>query len=39
MKLAHLLSIVGPLAAGATPITEFDCSYLNGYLYQRVPFG
>jgi hypothetical protein len=26
-----------PFAPGATPITEFDCSYLNGYLYQRVP--
>ena len=29
----------GKSAPGATPITEFDCSYLNGYLYQRVPLG
>jgi hypothetical protein len=26
-----------PFAPGATPITTFDCSYLNGFLYKRVP--
>jgi len=26
-----------PFAAGATPYVEFDCSYLNGYHYKRVP--
>ncbi|HEV2846739.1 MAG TPA: hypothetical protein VG477_17930 [Thermoanaerobaculia bacterium] len=26
-----------PFAPGSTPIVEFDCAYLNGYLYQRVP--
>jgi len=26
-----------PFAPGATPVVEFDCAYLNGYLYQRVP--
>jgi hypothetical protein len=26
-----------PFAPGSTPVTEFDCSYLNGYRYQRVP--
>lgn len=26
-----------PFAPGATPYVEFDCSYLNGYLYKRVP--
>ncbi len=26
-----------PFAPAATPYVEFDCSYLNGYLYKRVP--
>jgi len=26
-----------PFAPGATPVVEFDCAYLNGYLYKRVP--
>ncbi len=26
-----------PFAPGATPYVTFDCSYLNGYLYKRVP--
>lgn len=26
-----------PFAPGSTPITTFDCSYLNGYLYKRMP--
>ena len=26
-----------PFAVGAVPVTEFDCSYLNGYLYKRMP--
>lgn len=26
-----------PFAPGAVPVTEFDCSYLNGYLYKRMP--
>jgi hypothetical protein len=26
-----------PFAAGATPYVVFDCAYLNGYLYKRVP--
>ena len=26
-----------PFAPGAVPITTFDCSYLNGYLYKRMP--
>lgn len=26
-----------PLAPGSTPYIEFDCAYLNGYHYQRVP--
>ena len=26
-----------PFAPGATPYVEFDCAYLNGYLYKRVP--
>lgn len=26
-----------PFAPGATPVVEFDCAYLDGYLYQRVP--
>lgn len=28
---------VDPFAPGATPSVEFDCAYLNGYLYKRVP--
>lgn len=28
---------VDPLAPGSTPVTEFDCAYLNGYRYRRVP--
>ena len=26
-----------PFVPGATPVVEFDCAYLNGYLYKRVP--
>jgi hypothetical protein len=26
-----------PFAPGATPITEFDCAYLDGFHYRRVP--
>jgi hypothetical protein len=26
-----------PFAPGSTPYVEFDCAYLEGYLYQRVP--
>ena len=26
-----------PFAPGAIPVVEFDCAYLNGYLYKRVP--
>lgn len=26
-----------PFAPGAAPYVEFDCAYLNGYLYKRVP--
>jgi hypothetical protein len=26
-----------PFAPGATPVVEFDCAYLNGHLYQRMP--
>jgi hypothetical protein len=26
-----------PFAPGSTPVTTFDCSYLNGYLYKRMP--
>ena len=26
-----------PFAAGSTPVTTFDCSYLTGFLYKRVP--
>ena len=26
-----------PFAPGSTPVVEFDCAYLNGYLYQRAP--
>jgi len=26
-----------PFAPGATPYVEFDCAYLNGFLYKRVP--
>jgi len=26
-----------PFAPGAVPIATFDCSYLNGYLYKRMP--
>lgn len=28
---------VDPFVPGATPYVEFDCAYLNGYLYKRVP--
>ncbi|WP_437996014.1 hypothetical protein WMF26_33145 [Sorangium sp. So ce185] len=28
---------VDPLDPGATPVTQFDCAYLNGYLYHRSP--
>lgn len=26
-----------PFAPGSTPYVEFDCAYLNGHLYKRVP--
>jgi hypothetical protein len=26
-----------PFAPGATPVVRFDCAYLNGFLYKRVP--
>jgi hypothetical protein len=26
-----------PFAPGAIPAVEFDCAYLDGFLYQRVP--
>ena len=26
-----------PFAPGSTPYVEFDCAYLNGYFYKRVP--
>lgn len=26
-----------PFAPGSTPVVEFDCAYMNGYLYKRVP--
>jgi len=26
-----------PFAPGAVPVTTFDCSYLDGYLYKRMP--
>lgn len=26
-----------PFAPGSTPYVEFDCAYLDGYLYKRVP--
>jgi hypothetical protein len=26
-----------PFAPGSTPVVEFDCVYLNGFLYKRVP--
>ncbi|MFL6192569.1 MAG: hypothetical protein ACJ75H_00250 [Thermoanaerobaculia bacterium] len=26
-----------PFAPGATPVVQFDCAYLNGFLYKRVP--
>lgn len=26
-----------PFAPGAVPYVEFDCAYLDGYLYKRVP--
>jgi hypothetical protein len=26
-----------PFAPGSTPVVQFDCAYLNGYLYKRVP--
>ena len=26
-----------PFAPGSTPYVEFDCAYLNGYRYKRVP--
>jgi hypothetical protein len=26
-----------PFAPGSTPVVVFDCVYLNGYLYRRVP--
>lgn len=26
-----------PFAPGGVPVTTFDCAYLNGFLYKRVP--
>lgn len=26
-----------PFAPGSTPVVTFDCSYLDGFLYQRMP--
>ena len=26
-----------PFSPASTPVTVFDCSYLNGFLYQRMP--
>lgn len=26
-----------PLKPSSTPVTEFDCAYLNGFHYERVP--
>lgn len=26
-----------PFAPGATPVVEFDCAYLDGFQYKRVP--
>jgi hypothetical protein len=26
-----------PLDPASIPVAEFDCAYLDGYLYQRVP--
>lgn len=26
-----------PFAPGAVPVTTFDCAYLDGFLYKRVP--
>jgi hypothetical protein len=26
-----------PFSPSSTPVTVFDCSYLNGFLYQRMP--
>jgi hypothetical protein len=26
-----------PFDPGSTPVTTFDCSYLNGFLYKRMP--
>jgi hypothetical protein len=28
---------VDPFNPGSTPVTTFDCSYLNGFLYKRMP--
>jgi hypothetical protein len=28
---------VDPFAPGAVPAVEFDCAYLDGFLYERVP--
>lgn len=28
---------VDPFDPGSTPVVEFDCAYLNGYHYRRVP--
>lgn len=28
---------VDPFAPGSVPVTTFDCAYLDGFLYQRVP--
>lgn len=28
---------VDPFDPASTPVTTFDCAYLDGYLYQRVP--
>lgn len=28
---------VDPFAAGSVPVVEFDCAYLNGFHYRRMP--
>ncbi|KYF78948.1 hypothetical protein BE11_13145 [Sorangium cellulosum] len=34
---SRVSSRVDPLDPGATPVTVFDCAYLNGHLYHRSP--
>lgn len=28
---------VDPFAAGSVPVVEFDCAYLDGFVYRRMP--